>query len=229
MYKIIKDNKIIDVIKHADFIRFLPSGNAVRTCESLAEGIIGSDHKTIFSFGKATSLASDIVAINKISPDEFNRLCSLLNSNQVVISDQTLLNKAIDEAINSLSNVCNNKIISGFSIVLSDGQRHHFKLEPEDQINLLNLENQLNSGEELFVYHASASPCKVFMRNDMLKIIKAYRKHTLYHTTYFNTAKQYIKSLTDVDKINSFSYGTNIAGAVKDPILRKILMDGGVN
>ena len=63
----------------------------------------------------------------------------------------------------------------------------------------------------------------------MLKIIKAYRKHVLYHTTYFNAAKQYIKSLNDIDKVISFTYGTNISWTVEDTTLRKILIGGGVN
>ena len=62
---------------------------------------------------------------------------------------------------------------------------------------------------------------------DMKKIIQAYRKHILYHTTYFNAVKQYINSLTDIDKINEFNYGLDISFSVKNPTLRKILEEGG--
>jgi hypothetical protein len=224
MYKIIKDNKVIDVIKYADFIRFLPTGRIIRTCENLAEGVISSNHRCIYSF--LPNKGEELVIAEKISEEEFNRLKSLLNSEQVVVANKTLLEKAIIEVVDNLSEICNNKIISGFSAVLSDGNKHSFRLTPEDQINLLSLENQLNSGEQTFIYHATGMPCRVFLRKDIVKIIKAYRKHVLYHTTYFNVAKQYVNSLTDIDKIKAFSYGDNIAGMTKDPTLRKILHGG---
>ena len=63
----------------------------------------------------------------------------------------------------------------------------------------------------------------------MKKLIKAYRRHVLYHTSYFNIAKQYIKTLSDVNKVTTFSYGMDLAWFTKDPVIRKILHDGGVN
>ena len=110
-----------------------------------------------------------------------------------------------------------------------DNKSYEFKLTTEDQINLLNLENQLNSGNKTFIYHATGLPCQIFTREDVSRVIKAYKKHILYHTTYFNTAKQYINSLTNIDKIKAFAYGDNVVGKVKDPIIRQILRDGGTN
>ena len=229
MYKIIKNNKIVDVVKYADFIRFLPNGQIIRTDENLAEGIIGSDYQTIYSFNKVLNTTAGIVTIEKVSLEEFNRLYNLLNSEQEIIANKALLTNAISEAINNLSEICKNKIVSGFSIILSDGQNYNFRLTAEDQLNLLSIESQFNAGEKTFIYHATDLPCKVFMREDMSKIIKTYRKHILYHTTYFNVAKQYVSSLTDIDKIRAFSYGIDITGSVKDPIIRQILINGGVS
>jgi hypothetical protein len=227
MYKIIYKSKVIDVVQNPIFLRFLPSGHIAITDKSSAHGIAGSDRKTAYSFGTVKRPNTPVVTIEEISLDEFNRLQSLLNSNQEVSSDKTTLVQAKNSTIKNLSDICKNEITSGFSILLSDGNSYNFKLTAEDQINLLNFENQLNAGENLFIYHATGLPCKLFTREDMKKIIKAYRKHVLYHTTYFNIAKQYINSLVDIDKVKSFSYGTNIAGATKDPILRQILLNGG--
>jgi hypothetical protein len=227
MYKIIKDNRIIDVIKYADFVRFLPSGQVLRTSKDLAEGIVGSDYRTIYSFGSTLNLKADVVTLEKISQEEFNRLQGLLNSQLEVYSNKQLLDQAKELTIKNLSELCKNAITAGFTVKLSDGESYSFKLTSEDQINLLNFENQLNTGKETFVYHATDLPCKVFTRIDMAKIISAYRKHVLYHTTYFNVAKQYINSLTNIEKIKAFTYGTNIAGATKDSIIRQILLDGG--
>jgi hypothetical protein len=61
----------------------------------------------------------------------------------------------------------------------------------------------------------------------MTKIVKAFRKHVLYHTTYFNVAKQYINTLTDVEKVNLFEYGQDVSALTKNPALRQILENGG--
>ena len=229
MYKIIKDNKVLDIVRYPDFIRFLPTGIVVRTAEDIAQGIVGSDNQTFYSFEPVDDKTIQVVTIEKISEEEFNRLSSLLNSNQVVIADETVLKQAREEKIRKLSETCRNTITDGFSLRLQDGNKYSFKLTAEDQLNLLNLENQLSTGEKTFVYHATGLPCQVFIREDIQKIIKAYRKHILYHTTYFNTAKQYINTLNDLAKIKSFTYGMKISGSIKDPTLRQILREGGAN
>ena len=227
-YKIIHKSKIIDVVQNPNFLRFLPSGHIAITDKSSAHGVAGSNGKTIYSFVPKLRPDTLVVTIKEISLEEFNRLQSRLNSNEEIYADKTLLARTKVETINNLSGICKDKIISGFSITLSDGNRYTFNLTEEDQLNLLNLENQLRTEEQLFVYHAKGQACKVFARKDMEKIIKAYRTHVLYHTTYFNVAKQYINSLTDVESIKTFYYGANITGMTKDPTLRRILSSGGI-
>lgn len=225
MYKIIQNNEVIDVVENPRFVRFLASGYIALTDKSSAQGIVSSDAQTLYSFTARRGYTK--VTIEEITKEEFSRLKSLLNSNESISADATRLAIAKCTTIENLSSICHNKITSGFSIKLSDSRIYNFKLTAEDQLNLLSLENQLNSGGKTFIYHANGEPCKVFMRNDMELIIKAYRKHILYHTTYFNTAKHYINSLVDLDKINNFTYGTNVAGFTKDLVIRQILRDGG--
>ena len=226
MYKIIKDNKVIDTVVHADFIRFLSPTSIIRTTESEAQGITGSDYKTTYSFVFVDS-SIPVVTIEKIDVEEFNRLKSLLNSEQEVVANSRLLTTVKETVIAKLSDICKDKIISGFSTLLSDGQVYNFKLTAEDQLNLLSIENQLYNGNASFIYHATGMPCKSYSFEDMSKIIKAFRRHVLYHTTYFNTAKQYINSLTDLNKIKTFFYGLDISSISEDTQVRKILQDGG--
>lgn len=227
MYKIIQNNKVIDVVQNPHFVRFLTSGHIALTDKSSAQGIAGSNESTLYSFETRQGYAK--VSIEKITPKEFSRLKGLLNSNEKVSANESALAEAKCKAIDNLSLICHNKIISGFSIKLSDRKTYNFKLTTEDQLNLISIENQLNAGAKTFVYHATNESCKVFMRNDMERIIKAFRKHVLYHTTYFNVAKQYINSLIDIDKVNNFTYGTSITGTVADHALRQILKNGGTH
>ena len=118
-------------------------------------------------------------------------------------------------------------IVNGFKITLSDGETYHFKLTAEDQLNLLSIENQLNTGASSILYHATGMPCKLFHRKDMLKVITSFRKHVLYHTTYFNVAKQYINTLTDAKKIETFAYGTDVSFVTNDETVKQILRGYG--
>jgi hypothetical protein len=228
MYKIIKDNKVIDVIQHPTFVRFLSSGCIAFTDKTSAHGVIGSDDKTIYSFKQFTGKKYPIVSIVEIkSEQEFSRLQSLLNSDKKVSADESALVRAKQDTLKYLSAICKNTITAGFSVTLSDGKKHSFRLTIEDQLNLMNLENQFNTGAKTFVYHATDMPCRVFTREDMSIILGAFRRYTQYHTTYFNVAKQYINSLTDIEVVESFTYGTDVSDTSSDPTIRQILKRGG--
>jgi hypothetical protein len=224
MYKIIQNNKVIDVVQKPRFIRFLASGNIALTDSSSANGIVGSDNKTIYSFQPRTKYQT--ATIEKITLKEFERLQGLLNSNQEVCANEAVLVQARQSKISQLSNQCKAFINAGFSISLTDGKSYGFKLTTEDQLNLMSIECQLNAGAETVLYHATNQPCRIFSRDDMLKVIKAFRHHVTYHTTYFNAAKQYINSLTDVEKIKKFNYGTDVSTTVKDKVIKQILRNG---
>ena len=227
MYKIIQDGKVIDVVQYPKFIRFLSSGYIAITDKTSSQGIVGSDGETVYSFKPTTRNDITVVTIVEITLDELNILKTLLSSSQEAgVTEEELIIIKRDK-IRQLSNTCKSKIISGFSIVLSDGNLYEFKLSTEDQLNLLSIENQLNSGAESFLYHATEQPCRFFSHADMSKIIKAFRQHTLYHTTYFNWAKQYINSLADVENVNNFVYGDDVSSIVNDSIIKQILRSGG--
>ena len=229
MYSVIYEDKIIDVVQKPTFIKVLPSGHIAFTDKASANGIKGSDDKTLYAFETTCREDMKVVTVNEISENEFNRLKGLLNSGRSITANKDNLEEYINKAISNLSEACNTRITEGFSLRLSDNKKHHFRLTAEDQLNLLNLENQFNNGVQTFVYHSTGEPCKVFTREDFLKILKAYRKHVLYHTTYFNAAKQYIKSQTDIDKVVAFSYGMGITWTVSDPAIQKILCEGDIN
>jgi hypothetical protein len=193
MYKIIQNNKVIDLARIPRFVSFLTSGHIAITDKTSAQGIIGSDNQTVYSFVPSTKY--QVVTIKEISMEEFESLNKLLNSGQEVSADNTALEKAKQVKIKSLSSICKNKIIAGFSLTLFDGQTHSFKLTVEDQLNLMMLENQLAAGASTFIYHATEEPCRIYTKEDVVRIINAFKTHTLYHTTYFNTAKKRLEEV----------------------------------
>jgi hypothetical protein len=228
MYKIIYEDKVIDIVQHPRFLRFLSFNRIAFTDKSSAQGILGSDRKTIYTFSARNYPEAKVVSIKKISEEEFNRLQSLLNSGYEISANLDSLDKVKHDKIAELSEICKDKITSGFNIVLKDGNSYNFTLTAEDQINILNLENQLNSDAKVFIYHTSGCPCRAFVRDDVIKIVNTYRQHVLYHTTYFNVAKQYINSLTGIDTIKAFQYGDDIISTVKDSFVKQVLKSRGV-
>jgi hypothetical protein len=222
MYKIIYNNKIIDVIESPQFIKILRNGNVALTDKYFANGIAGSNN-VIYSFEPVTRPDVKVVAIEAISKEEFSRLQNLLNSDTEVVANENKLTAARKVVIENLSKICQSRIVDGFKIILSDGKLYHFRLTTEDQLNLISIENQLNTGAQSILYHASSEPCKIFTREDMFKVVRAFRKHVLYHTTYFNAAKQYINTLTEPEKLERFAYNDDVSFAVSDPEVRRIL------
>lgn len=227
MYKIIQNEKVIDVVRVPQFFRVLSNGNITFTDKASAHGIVSSDGKTLYAFTPVKKRKLEIVTIEKITLTELDRLQNLLSSGKEPVADESALAKAKSTAIQRLSKLCKAKITSGFSITLSDGQMYNFKLTAEDQLNLLSIENQLNSGSTSFLYHATGQPCRFYSHEDMTKIISAFRRYTVYHTTYFNVAKQYINSLNDVMKVNMFTYGNDVAEATNEAVIKQILKNGG--
>ncbi len=226
MYKIILDGKVIDIVKAPHFFRVLPTGHVAFTDKTSAQGIVGSDNKTLYAFSKLANKELSVVAIEEITTEEFNRLQSLLNSNSSDDSNSDLA-KAKQRTIKRISSLCKSKITDGFSVKLTDGKTYDFKLTTDDQLNLILLENQLNAGSTNFLYHATNQPCRFFSREDMTRIIAAFKRYVQYHTTYFNVAKQYINSLTDLTKINKFTYGTDVTESVDNNAIKQILKNGG--
>jgi hypothetical protein len=224
MYKIIQKDKVVDVVQYPRFVSFLKSGHIAVTDKTSAQGIVGSDNKTIYSF-KAPS-KYPVVVIKEITFEELKRLQGLLSSNVEISADESALATAKREKIKRLSSICKSKITSGFTVKLANGEES-FKLTTEDQLNLLQIENLLAAGETSFIYHATDRPCKIYTKADMTIVLKAFRKHVLYHTTYYNAVKQYINSLADIEKVNLFSYGMNVSEVIDDPVLEQILRLGG--
>ena len=92
MYKILQNNKIIDIVRYPQFIRFLASGHIAITDKTSANGIVGSDSTTIYSFSQRAKYQT--VTIEEITLEEFERLQGLLNSDKEICADDSALAKA---------------------------------------------------------------------------------------------------------------------------------------
>lgn len=122
-----------------------------------------------------------------------------------------------------LSKECNAIIENGFDVVLSDNNSHHFSMDTESQLNLITLSGMVEKGEQAIPYHADGELCKFYSAEDIVAIIQAGTAHKTYHTTYFNSLRNYVNSLTDIGKIENCYYGMNLYKKYQSEVLKEIL------
>lgn len=222
MYKVIVDGHIVDLVENVQYIRFLPSGHIAFTDKTSAQGFIGSDGETIFD------ISLDNARLEDVSDKDVVKLKTMLESGIELTANVSELEKIKEAVIEKMASLCQQKITSGFDLVLSNGQTYWFTLTVEDQLNLRMIENQLNSDKQVFIYHAAELPCETFSKEDMIKIINKANSHIVFHTTYFNSLKYYIKELTDITKINEVVYGTDLSNYVANPVIKNILEEANL-
>lgn len=216
MYKLICNDVIVDVLKEVKYIRYLSKYNKfVLTDKSSAHGVYGSDNKTIYIFeGKLDCPQNNhwkIVKMQKINDDEYLNLYDKLLNKILVQSNLAKLYVERQEKIKEMSAACNETIISGVSVRLSDGYYHNFRLTVEDQLNLLSIDSEIRSGVQSFIYHETNKTCKIFTADDMKKVIETATKFRNSHTTYFNILKHCINSMNNTNEIQSVYYGIDIS------------------
>lgn len=227
MIKIVQDNKVIDVVKYPRYVKFLSPERIALTNKALAQGVASSDNTKVYSYAPVEAKTAGVVTAIEICQEEYEYLEALLKTTDSISADKLDLAKTKSRVIDQLSDACKKAITEGFSVTLSDGDTHDFRLTTEDQLNLLMLENRLNAGEKHFIYHETDKPCTIFSKADITKILAAFHRHVSFHTTYFNAAKHYIKAQVDVDKVRDFVYGNDIIDIVADKDTRRVLETGG--
>ena len=225
MYKIICNDQIIDVVKKIKFYKHLSGSKFLSMCdESVADYFQGSNNQFYKVQGKYSPELRDYpIAIYKnISKLEYDRLILLFKNTKAKIYEDTSIKAFREEKITELKTACDKAIVDGISIRLQDNKIYQFELTLEDQLNIRMLETMYNTGRDSFLYHAKGKKIQVFDRIDMSLIIKSVNTHILYHTTYFNLAKNCILNMNDIESISTFKYGDVLPDKVANTLLDTI-------
>lgn len=128
-----------------------------------------------------------------------------------------------DKKIEYMSYLCHQTIENGILITLSDGLEHSFALTENDQTNLMERQAQLMAGATQVSYHADGELCTYYSAEDMMAIIQASIFHKDYQTTYFNSLKHYINSMTDKNEVSAVEYGIEIPEQYQSQPLKDLL------
>lgn len=228
-YMVIQDKTIIDVLTNISYVRTQVVHNRLMVCnKEYAEGILSSDNNTIWYVSdliEENTKDYPTVTLIEIDEDRYNTLKNILDLNETVeyenpeesgmddepSEDEVITIEFVREAkITEMSNACNNKIVSGFDIVLSDGKSHHFDFTLEEQANFMFLKSSIDAGQTSIPYHAKNELCRFFSSEEILQIIEMGVNIKTYETTYFNSLKQYILSLKQIEEIRAVYYGMDI-------------------
>lgn len=124
-----------------------------------------------------------------------------------------------------MSEKCNATIINGFDMVLDDNETHHFSLKTEDQLKIQALGLKAKSGETVLPYHADGEPCRFFSVQEILNLNVQMESIIEYQTTYFNSLRDYINSLSSVEDLKTVEYGMPIPVEYQSEVLKVLLGD----
>lgn len=248
-YMVIKDKTIIDVLSDIQYVRTQVVHNRLMICDKkYAEGIISSDSTSIYYVPELIEenvKDYPVVSLLEIDEEKYNSLKEILDLNHSIDYEQKepepeeeepteedllTLDFVRESKIKEMSNECNKKIISGFDIELSDGEVHHFSLTTYDQLMIDKLHDKANKGETILPWHEDDGQCKFYSADDIKAINNAMESLVLWHQTYFNSLKYYIKNISELSEIRDIYYGIEIPKEYQSIVLVYLLnqKDNGV-
>ena len=233
MYKVLANDTIIGVIDVPSYIRYQNRSGMFVACEKLyAQGIVSQNGKDIWQLKDAPVIPIEgytTVELIAIEEEEYNTLKDLFDkaeeneSEEITnlnIVEQATLELVVNAKIKEMSKACSETIVSGFDVELSDNKSYHFALTLEDQVNMIELRNLYNSGATQIPYHSSGELCRYYTAEDIALILEKSDKFKNYNVVYFNSLRNYIKSLKDISKVSSITYGIKIPKKYQSEVLK---------
>lgn len=124
--------------------------------------------------------------------------------------------------INAMCKICSKRIVEGFDITLSNGQSYHFSLKVVDQLKISDLKSRADKGDTMLYYHADGQLCSCFTNEDIQLIYQKMNELIDYHTIYYNSLRNYIMSITDINVISAINYGDDVPEEYQSEIFKLI-------
>ena len=245
-YKVIKDNEFVGIGTSYELRKYqLKHGILLVADDNTAQYIQINDklyRDNWFKVLTTNTIEYETASISVIDESEYQQLFEAIDAGEEISNvtndedtyyqedDNVVDNDSIitldylkTQKIKEMSYYCNQAIVNGFDVELSDGRTHHFSLTVQDQLNLITLSSLAASGVDNIPYHADGELCEFFSVNDIQMIVKAATELKTYHTTYYNSLKLFIQSLGDRDDVANVIYGANIPDEYKSDVLIALL------
>ena len=146
-------------------------------------------------------------------------VAQLINSGVLTDTDVEVVREA---KIAEMSAACNKRIEEGIDVTLSDGEIRHFSLEVSDQLKISKLNDRAKAGVTELPYHADGESCKFYTAEDVGAINTAMENCVEFNVTYFNSLRDYIRSMTEIADVNAVKYGIDIPVQYQSEVLQAI-------
>lgn len=237
-YKVVdSNNNIIAVDEDTNFnyVCYNAEDDVVVLCKNKKIAFGAKIKGQVYSFGQEVK-NYPIVSLIEVDILEYNYLKNLISNSSsgtdeipedsyedsiAVNVDTSTIEFVRNKKIEEMSVACKSAITAGVEVTLSDGT-YHFDLSTEDQLNINRLRYSLNAGEEYIAYHSKGELFRYYSRADIQKIIEATDNHILYHTSYFNSLKLYINSLTKIVNVENVYYGQDFPSKYKSTVFTSL-------
>ncbi len=221
-YKVVSDGKIIDVLESASFVRYQSKNDLMLVCDKdSAEGVLSSDGNSIYRIVEECSTKlqdHDLVELYEIDQKEFDILADLIKSNDTPVDDPSedsqdiealTLDYAKTKAISKVNATCHEKIVEGFTMSLDNGEKYHFDMAIEDQLNINSLAAFVAKGMTIIPYNLP-NDCVFLSVDEVNRLIVAASAHKISQLSYYKSLKRYIMSMTSLTQVGKVEYGMEI-------------------
>lgn len=232
-FKVIQNGAFIGAVTDQSFARYSATSGVVHICNAIEgqylflndkfyrdDWMLPVDPKSYVDYEMATVVSISekeydiLVDPTKDQPEPIN-VKQLINTEPEAVehipseSETATVEFVRERKLKELSEVCRVTIENGFSLVLSDGASHHFSMTIQDQINLADLQRAVDSGNDA-VYHADGELMQFYSKEDAQDILLGANKWRTYNLVLFNSLKNWINSITDIEQIAAIAYDSEI-------------------
>ena len=249
-YKIINDTTFIGACSSSDFRKFQLKHKILLACDvDYAQYIQFKDK--MYRDNWFCPVVTDTVEygnakVIEIDEEEYNALIKAIEDNEEIIvqpdipdinenesdidkDEEVTVDYVKEVKIKEMSQKCNQIITNGVDVTLSDNKSHHFSLTIYDQIMISKLADKAKNGENTLPWHEDNGECKFYSSEDILILSNNMELLITYQQTYFNSLKQYIKSLSDIKEISGIEYGCEIPEDYRSDVLNALMKQGDNN
>jgi hypothetical protein len=131
--------------------------------------------------------------------------------------------------LTEINAACTAAIEAGCDVTLSDGTAGHITLTLPDQINLSTAQEAIAAGKTGYAYHLDGALCEVYPAADIAIMAQAATAHVLYHQTYCNHVRAWVKRCEMAADVEAITYGGSLPDDLAAHMATIIAAGGGGN
>lgn len=239
-YKAVKDGKIIDAYDFLSHVRYDAAAGMILRCagEDTPQGIIQRNGMCIYHVDGWEPFPEEAGSYGTVELQEIPDADTYLAIIKALKDDEEIpdvpepepdpgpdedINFVKNSKVRAMSAKCEQTIVEGVTVTLTDGKVYRFALNLSDQIMIDSLANRAKSGENALPYHADGEQDRFFSTADILTVKNAMDAHVLYNRTYFNSLREYIEALEDAVSVSEIQYGVEIPDEYQSDVLKAVL------